>query len=38
MTGRVPGEHRQLHQTVGNLTRRGELRWTLAALRSSLAL
>lgn len=37
MTVRVPGEHRQAHQTVDHLTLHGELRWYLMALRSDLA-
>jgi len=36
MTVRVPGEHRQAHQTVDYLTLHGELRWYLTALRSDL--
>jgi len=37
MTGRAPGEHRQSHQTVGNLTLRGKLRCYPTALHSGRA-
>ena len=37
MSACAPGEHRQPHETVGNLTLGGELRRYLTAMRSGLA-